>query len=689
MNYVNKVKASLLLACAASVSAQVYAADEPVVSTLPEIKVTATRDSKELSNYAVDLENGRSNSARDSASMLEAAPGAAITRNGSQTGIVQLRGLSGDRVNIQVDGMHITPACPNHMDPPMHYLTADGMATLEVIAGIAPVSQGGDSIAGAVIAKSAAPKFSSGEGMQVFGKVGASYSGANEGTTMMLNAGMASDKTSIAYTGEKQSANDLKFAGGTVKDTGYELLKHDLTLAQKTRDGLVRVDVGRHESKDAGTPALPMDMIKDNANKAAVSYNAQYGFGEVEAKVYRHEITHLMDNYTLRGLASGNLAPAISNDTGYQVNTKLARGDHTYRLGMEYLNNDFDAYSQSSTLTSASLKDIIRNGKRSRVGVYAEWEANVSEQWRTTLGLRGDTVNSSADAIANLGTATPPVALVNDQTAFNNGNRAITDRDYDVVAQTRYRASDAADYEVAVARKTRSPNLVERYLWSPSNASLGMADGKQYIGNLDLKPEVSTQLSVGANWHAEGWKVKPSMFYNRVSDYIQGVAGLYAANAAVLKYTNVGAELYGMDGSWEYVANDELKLSGTVSYVRGMRTDVSDNLYRTAPLRGSINGEYAAGKWTHRAEWLLAASQDKVSVYNAETETGGYTTVNLRTRYQVLKNFKISGGVENLFDKYYTDHLGGINQVSGGDVAVNQRIPGAGRFGYVAMEYSF
>jgi iron complex outermembrane recepter protein len=682
MKYVNKVKASLLLACAASVSALANAADEAVVSTLPEIKVSATRDSKESSSYAVDLDNGRSSSARDSASMLEGAPGAAITRNGSQTGIVQLRGLSGDRVNIQVDGMHITPACPNHMDPPMHYITADGMGSLEVIAGIAPVSQGGDSIAGAVIAKSPEPHFGSGDSMQLFGKIGASYSGSNDGSALLLRAGTANESTSIAYTGEKQSGKDLKFPGGTVRDSGYELIKHDLTLAQKTRDGMVRVDVGRHESKDAGTPALPMDMIKDNANKAAVSYNAEYGFGEVEAKVYRHEITHLMDNYTLRpNTGTRMLAPATSNDTGYKLNTTLPRGDNTYRMGVEYLQNDFNVYSQNAATGAQS--DIIRDGSRARLGVFGEWEAKMSEQWLTSLGLRGDTVKMDAGNIVN------PAASSADKTAFNSRSHAFSDSNVDVVAQARYRASERADYDIAVARKSRTPNLMERYQWSPSNASLGMADGKLYIGNLDLKPEVSSQISVGANWHAEGWKIKPSLFYNRVSDYIQGVAGLYAANPAVLKYSNIDAELYGMDGNWEYIASDALKLNGTVSYVRGKRTDVSDNLYRIAPLRGSINGEYAAGKWTHRAEWLLAARQDKVSSYNAETATAGYTTVNLRTRYQVQKNFNVSGGIENLFDKYYADHLGGINRVSGSDVAVGQHIPGAGRFGYVAMEYSF
>jgi iron complex outermembrane receptor protein len=685
-------KKNIVLVLAALFPLAVHAADE-AASTLPELTVTATRDIKPQASYAVDLQSGRAGSARDSAAMLEGAPGAAVSRNGSQTGIVQLRGLSGDRVNVQVDGMHITPACPNHMDPPMHYITADGMSSLEVIAGIAPVRQGGDSIAGSVIAQSAAPHFGSGDSMELFGKVGASYSGANDGSALLLRAGTANQNTSIAYTGEKQVGKDLRFPGGTVKDSGYELVRHDLSLAGKTGNGTLRLDLGRHESRDVGTPTLPMDMIRDDADKIALGYSGQYSFGEVEAKIYRHEITHMMDNYSLRPVvapAMPMLAPATSKDNGYLLNTTLPRGSNTYRLGMEYLSNDFDSYSQSSTLNPATLKDIIRNGKRNRLGVYGEWEANAGEQWRTLLGLRSDTVSSNADEVVHLGMMPPP-PVVADAAAFNAGQRDLTDHNYDVVAQARYRASESGDYELALARKTRSPNLVERYLWTPSNASAGLADGRTYLGDLALKPEVSSQISVGANWHAEGWQIKPSLFYNRVDDYIQGVALARTDSSGnpVLQYSNIEAELYGMDGSWQYRATDRLNLSGTVSYVRGKRTDVSDNLYRLAPLRASVNGEYATGKWTHRAEWLLAASQDKVSVYNAEEESAGYATVNLRTRYQMLQSFNVSAGIENLFDKYYADHLGGINRVAGSDVLVGKHIPGAGRFGYVAMDYTF
>ena len=63
--------------------------------------------------------------------------------------------------------------------------------------------------------------------------------------------------------------------------------------------------------------------------------------------------------------------------------------------------------------------------------------------------------------------------------------------------------------------------------------------------------------------------------------------------------------------------------------------------------------------------------------------------MNLRTRWQLSKAAALSAGVENLFDKYYADHLGGINRVSGGDVTVGAHLPGVGRFLYLAGEYGW
>lgn len=672
-----------LLVLAISSAASAHAA-EP--ATLPEVTVIGAGLYTPQQVYNLPLDSGDTAAARDSAALLDTAPGAAVVRNGQQTGIVQLRGLFGDRINVSVDGMHITPACPNHMDPPLHYISARSLAELQVIAGITPVSQGGDSIGGTVIAKSAAPRFGDAATFASFGRLGAGYNGSNTGDDEYVQVGSANNRFSAGYAAEYQRGGNLQFPGGEVADTGYTLNNQDLILGMKTDAGVWRLDAGKHKTQDAGTPALPMDMIRDDADTLALGYQGDAGFGMLEARIYRHRIDHLMDNYSLRPAGMSRMfAPATSDDGGASLATSIARGDSVLRFGAEFAGNDFDSYSQNAV--SGLRQDIIRDASRDRFGVYGEWQANFGQSWQTLAGLRQDTVRSDAADIANRGMA--PLA---DQTNFNSRAHDFTDRNWDATLLARYRASAAADYEIGLARKTRSPNLVERYLWTPANASAGQADGRTYLGNLDLRPEVSQQVSLGAAWHGASWRVAPSLFYNRVSDYIQGtpIARLDSSGNPVLQYTNLGrADLYGVDGRWNYRWSEALGLRGTLSYVRGENKDNGDNLYRLAPLRGDVNLDYRRGAWTQTAEWRLAARQDKVAAYNGETPTGGYGLVNLRTRWQLGKAASLSAGVENLFDKVYADHLGGINRVSGGDVAVGAHIPGAGRFLYLAGEYGW
>lgn len=680
-------KKLLAVAVAMAIPVLVHA-EEPY--RLPDVTVKGTPALPPVGTYSVDLEDGRPEAVRDAASLLEAAPGAAVEHNGTQTGIVQLRGLSQDRVKVLVDGMEISPACPNHMDPPLHYISPDEVASLQVMAGITPVSQGGDSIAGTVKVNSAGPRFSATDKAEFGGRVKAGYSGANDGSEAALSLNLGNNRAAVRYNGDRLEGGDLKYAGGTAKVTGYDTTRNELEAAFKVGNGDLGIAFGQHRAKNVGTPALGMDMIQDDADSGRISYNGKFDFGTVEARLYQHKIDHVMDNYTLRtytAAASRMKAPATSNDTGFALGVALPRGTNTFRVGMDGNNNDFNVYQQSAT-NPAMVSELFVNNSRDRWGIYGEWEGNPASAWRTLLGVRTDTVSSSAGSIARkMGTDS---AL--DQAAFNNANRDKTDHNWDLTASARYGASPALAWEFGFARKTRSPSLVERYLWKPS-ATYGSADGRNYLGNIDLKPEVSHQLSAGFDWKGSRAYVKPTLFYNRVNDYIQGVAATSPGGVSVLKFSNINAELYGLDGAFGYAFSDAWKLDGVLSYVRGKNRDNSDNLYRIAPLRLTMALDYTVNRWTGTAEVKAAARQNKVSSYNGETETGGWGILNLRGAYRFTKQGKVNFGVENLFDKYYADHLSGKNQVNnaalGGNLGIGQRIPNPGRFLYIAAEYGW
>lgn len=272
------------------------------------------------------------------------------------------------------------------------------------------------------------------------------------------------------------------------------------------------------------------------------------------------------------------LAPATSDNEGVGVDARYIAGRHVLRAGVEARANDYAAFQQNAV--TRARQDLFRDATRRRVGAYGEWETQPAPGWLAVLGLRTDWLRSDAGNIVG---SYPMNAA--DRAAFNARDHRVADQHWDALARVRYALADAADVKATVSRMTRSPNLVERYLWTPSNASAGLADGRTYLGNLDLEPEVAHQASLGLDLRGTGWRATPSVFFSRVRDYIQGapIARLDSAGRPVLQFRNVSrAELYGFDGDLRRHLAGPWTLRASASYVRGENRENGDNLYRNA-----------------------------------------------------------------------------------------------------------
>ena len=165
----------------------------------------------------------------------------------------------------------------------------------------------------------------------------------------------------------------------------------------------------------------------------------------------------------------------------------------------------------------------IRGGKRDRIGVFSEWEAQWNHQWTTLLGIRSDRVKSNTGPVQGYSSS----SYQTDADAFNALNRSREDYHFDLTALSRFTPDDMQSYEFGFARKTRSPSLYERYPWSrfPMAALMNnfVGDGNGYIGNPDLKPEVAYTISASGDWHdanQEKWQVKTTAYLTYVENYI-------------------------------------------------------------------------------------------------------------------------------------------------------------------------
>ena len=623
----------------------------------------------------------------DAAELLTRVPGAAVVRNGAQTGIVQLRGLFNERVRVRVDGMSITPACPNHMDPPLHYAGLEALDMLDVIVGATPVSQGGDSLGGSVEAKSRPPRFADTAAWQPQARVELGYAGGNDGKQAAVEMGAYNDVLNLRYLGGYQDAGNYESARGEVAATGYSNRRHALAAAYRHGSGVWELEAGTHRASDVGTPTLPMDMVKDDADRIRLGFKGDTPLGRLDAQVYRHEIDHLMDNFSLRPLAGPNRmqAPATSDDTGLTLALANPAGSGTLKLGMEIHANDFEMDQQN--LNTLAVQETFRNSRRDRYGVYGEWEGALAPRWRMNAGLRGEVVRMDTDDIVS---AFPMAPILADRTAFNARDHAISDTNLDGTVALSYALQRGFSLEGALTRKTRSPSILERYLWTPTSASAGQADGRTYLGNLDLDPEVAHGVNLGIKLKRPSLRAQAAVFWQDVSDFIQGtpIARLDSNGLPVLQYTNVNARLWGGEASLNRRFG-ALELGSWLSFTRGENTDNGDNLYRIAPLRGGVSADYRMASWRVGGEWIVSARKDDVAAYNGELETAAYGVLNLRAGYTPWKNLNLTAGIDNVFDKLYYDPLAGVNRVIGSSVPVGGIMPAMGRSLYVKMDWTY
>jgi iron complex outermembrane receptor protein len=434
-------------------------------------------------------------------------------------------------------------------------------------------------------------------------------------------------------------------------------------------------------------------MIKDDADALNLAWEGKLGDTSVTTRVYWHDIEHVMDNYSLRpNTGTKMFAPATSTDVGLVLGGKRNMAGGRVSFGAEWLMNDFDTYQWNAT-TNVFASDILRDASRNRLGLYGEWQGVLTGAWSANLGLRSDTVMMDTGKVRS-GAAKAEVA-VGLGGAFNAASHEKTDHNWDWNALFQYAAAANRGYEVGLTRKTRSPSLLERYEWTPLNASAGQADNNTYLGNLNLKPEVAHALNLAVLGKTGGQTYKVGLFYQHVSDYIVGTPYTTDGIANVLRYENHDAQLHGLDGAWGYQLG-AWQLESTLSYVRGRNLDSDTDLYRLAPLRMTLQVSHTQAAWKNSVAARMAQGQDDVAIYskpgtgtalNNELTTPGYAVFDWHAQWQASKSVKVNFGIDNLFDKLYYDHLGGINRVTGGDIAVGARLPSAGRVAFAQLQW--
>jgi iron complex outermembrane receptor protein len=625
----------------------------------------------------------------DSAELLRRVPGANVNRNGPLSGITQYRGMFGTRMNVMVDGMYLSPGGPNWMDPPLHYAPAAQLQSLEVVRGITPVRVSGESIGGHVRANLKKGEFGASEDPEVHAEISASGQTVDDGYAGDGLFSVANRNHRAFLSASREDGDDYDFSGGQVTPTEYERDYFGVGYGYRWRGQEVGLEFRRNETGHTGTPALPMDIDYFNTSMLRGSYSGTIGEVQTTASVFYDDVGHKMTNYQLREPANPMMlryALAESNGGGYALSNEVPVGDADLAFGVDGQLSTHNTDIKDPT-NPAFFVENFNNVDRNRHGAFAEWKAPLVNGWSTEIGVRYNRVYSNAgDVDGTPAQMMPGPRILRDQ--FNAADRSKVDNNFDWVAKLFYDLTPNARLEIGAARKMRAPSYQERYLWLPLESTAGLADGNRYVGDIDLDSEVSHQLELGLDWRTELYYLSPRAYYRRVNDYIQGTPATDPVVIAVstasgdpnpLQFSNVDAKLYGFDADFGLALGRYWSIDGVMSYVRGKRRDINDNLYRIAPPNAILGLSHTRESWGVTLEGEFYADHDKVSETNEEQKTDGFALLNLRGEYRLGSDWRLRAGVNNLFDTNYDIPIGGINRVVGSDVKVGEPLPGQGR----------
>lgn len=243
-----------------------------------------------------------------------------------------------------------------------------------------------------------------------------------------------------------------------------------------------------------------------------------------------------------------------------------------------------------------------------------------------------------------------------------------------------HQALNSFHFEGGLAYGERAPSVSEGYGFYLFNSF----DNYDYIGNVHLKTEASTEANLSVTFKKPGFELKGSFNYFHIFNYILGkidssLSAMTIGADGVKIYENLKyAQMMNASLSAKYNLSDSFKWYGELSYHRG-RDNQGMYLPLISPVSYRSSLHFNRNGYSASVSVSGAGKQSRFNPAYGETETAAYAILSagFGKRFFINKNdLFLKTGVENIFDTYYTTYTDW------------NKIPRMGRNVYVTLSYS-
>lgn len=729
------VHSALITLMAAMLPAQAQQAQAAAAASAPalgEIVVQAKRDeaasTRNGTTTVVGAEQLEQNNAIDLAKIARYSPlisvpaaasgGANVWDSAGNTGI-NIRGVEGNRVSLDVDGIALPDAAPRPESTSMNsfgigrdYFDPEMFHYVSIGAGASPAGGGTPGLGGAVSFVTKSPEMYLDGTRKVYADYKFGYASEQASRMHAVTAATAlGEHLQALIVAVHRDGAETKTEGDAVPNpddwsSDAVLAKLNWKLA---RDQELRFTVDHYKAEHdrvynnkVGT--LYPAGAAQNSNTERTRYSVEHRytpangllFDKLETKLYKQTASVEDDTHAdyvsggqpyIRDIATGyfNDSKGIALDAIKQLNPSIVLG-----YGVLYEEQESRRpWREDRTVVRTGAHQITMKNRMAdmdtdKLAAYVRGEFGfdlAGHQATLTPGLRAERRKLTPQNLQNYVIAVPSAAreIREDKDTFVTPSLNFS-------VELTPQLSTYAQY----TRGTRLPSAAERTGTYDSFSYTGAGNGYAVLGNPELKKETSNALEVGLKGApTQGVELSFSLFHTSYDNFIE-----YAAQPAdpvnyptitqgLFRPENVGkAKIRGGEVSgrfalgqwWQPMRGYSLALAGGISRGTAENKDSGKKaeLASVQPYKANATFAYDDPAKRGGGAFIVSTVRGKratADVFTSAT-TGmfavpGYTVMDLTAYWHINKHATVSGGLYNLADRKYWDYASSRSLVAG------------------------
>lgn len=617
-----------------------------------------------------------------------------------------IRGLGFDRVTTTLNGVPLFNGSPERTNSPIVLLGPVAVERVNVVKALPSVTLGPATSAGRIeLNTDFADRADSSAPAPLSGFVGTTYNGARDGfasqALIAANIGAWDGRVTLF----RNDLGDYSAANGQIVAARLEDYGSSVALGWRNERHRVRAEYLHRRLRLNETVSLPLDGKNSDSDIVTVNHRWKADAGALERIEWRAGLG-FTDPYITsegRGVPLLTFAQATTRSAGGGI-TSFWRGSGAATLAA---GGDFSRQERKAVRTTAAGLDYIwPDAIYQDAGLFAEWKQRLTSAWNLRGGVRGDYVWSDARDADKLALGRP----IREQFVRYNGPEAAAVKRDDVVGSGNVLLnwSDGRDRSAFFGGgfSAQPAPVTERYrAFLNALGGDGRGNNAVELGNPALRSEIKWELATGGTWRRRWGAVNANLYYYYIDDFIlRTPVGKTqpppppAPGMVVFGYRNIDTEFYGGEAGITLRPWQRLTVPISFAIAQGRNRDTGVALSEVPPWESTIAARYEQATslfrfWAQAGARLVGTKDNPAPLENPlYANTGGFALFHWRVGGQIARRLRFEAGVENLFDRRYTEYLTppvSPFKPASGNLLPGERVPGPGRWGWASVIWEF